>query len=67
VFGTRASELVRVVGRPSVPIETSLRLMLLKFRYRFGFESLCRERERLDRWQRFCRIPLRGRRRIRRR
>ena len=31
------------VGRPSTPMETYLRLMFLKFRYRLGFESLCRE------------------------
>ena len=30
-------------GRPSTPMETYLRLMFLKFRYRLGFESLCRE------------------------
>ena len=31
------------VGRPSTPMETYLRLMFLKFRYRLGYESLCRE------------------------
>jgi IS5 family transposase len=31
------------MGRPSTPMETYLRLMFLKFRYRLGFESLCRE------------------------
>jgi IS5 family transposase len=31
------------LGRPSTPMETYLRLMFLKFRYRLGFESLCRE------------------------
>ena len=31
------------IGRPSTPMETYLRLMFLKFRYRLGFESLCRE------------------------
>ena len=30
-------------GRPSTPMETYLRLMFLKFRYRLGYESLCRE------------------------
>ena len=29
------------MGRPSTPIETYLRLMFLKFRYRLGFESRC--------------------------
>ena len=27
-------------GRPSVPMETYLRLMFLKYRYRLGYESL---------------------------
>lgn len=31
------------MARPSTPIETYLRLMFLKFRYRLGCESLCRE------------------------
>jgi IS5 family transposase len=49
------------LGRPSIPIETYLRLMFLKFRYRLGFESLCREVTDSIGWQRFCRIPLGGR------
>ncbi len=47
-----------VIGRPSVPIETYLRLMFLKHRYRLGFEPLCREVADSISWQRFCRIPL---------
>ena len=35
------------IGRPSIPMETYLRL-LLKFRYRLGYESLCREVADLD-------------------
>jgi len=31
------------IGRPSTPMETYLRLMFLKFRYRLGYETLCRE------------------------
>ncbi len=46
------------LGRPSVPIETYLRLMFLKYRYRLGFEPLCRETADSISWQRFCRIPL---------
>ena len=46
------------IGRPSIPIETYLRLMFLKFRYRLGYESLCREVSDSICWQRFCRIPL---------
>ena len=49
------------LGRPSIPIETYLRLMFLKYRYRLGFETLCREVTDSIGWQRFCRIPLGGR------
>ena len=47
-----------VLGRPSLPIETYLRLMFLEYRYRLGFEPLCREVADSISWQRFCRIPL---------
>ena len=30
------------IGRPSVPMETYLRMMFLKSRYRLGYETLCR-------------------------
>jgi transposase, IS5 family len=49
-----------VLGRPSVPIDTYLRMMFLKFRYRLGYELLCREVQDSISWQRFCRIPLGG-------
>jgi IS5 family transposase len=49
------------VGRPSAPMEVYLRLMFLKFRYRLGYESLCREVSDSITWRRFCRIPLDGR------
>ena len=45
------------IGRPSIPMETYLRLMFLKFRYRLGYESLCREVGDSISWQRFCRVP----------
>jgi transposase, IS5 family len=45
------------IGRPSIPMETYLRMMFLKFRYRLGFEALCREVGDSISWQRFCRIP----------
>ncbi len=48
------------IGRPSTPMETYLRLMFLKFRYRLGYESLCREVSDSITWRRFCRIPLDG-------
>jgi IS5 family transposase len=43
-------------GRPSIPIETYLRLMHLRFRYRLGFETLCAEVADSLGWRRFCRI-----------
>lgn len=45
-------------GRPSIPVETYLRLMFLKFRYQLGYETLCREVADSISWQRFARIPL---------
>lgn len=45
------------IGRPSIPMETYLRLMFLKFRYRLGYGSLCREAADSISWERFCRIP----------
>jgi len=46
------------VGRPSTPMETYLRIMFLKFRYRLGYERVCREVSDSITWRRFCRIPL---------
>jgi transposase, IS5 family len=48
----------RRLGRPSVPIDTLLRLLYLKHRYQLGYESLCREVSDSIGWRRFCRIPL---------
>src|SRR5215208_2386418 len=48
------------IGRPSVPLDTYLRMMFLKFRYRLGYELVCREVADSISWQRFCRIPLGG-------
>ena len=45
-------------GRPSIPMEWFLRLMFLRFRYKLGFEALCREVTDSLAWRRFCRIPL---------
>jgi transposase, IS5 family len=50
-----------VFGRPSIPVETYLRLMFLKFRYRLGYESLCAEVADSIAWRRFCRIGIDGR------
>ena len=56
-----------VLGRPSTPVECYLRLMVLKYRYRLGYESLCAEgadsiswrRSAGSRWMPRCRIPRR--------
>jgi IS5 family transposase len=45
-------------GRPSIPMETYLRMMFLRFRYKLGFETLCAEVSDSIAWRRFCRIPL---------
>jgi len=49
-----------ILGRPSIPMETYLRLMFLKYRYKLGFEPLCREVADSITWRRFCRIGLGG-------
>lgn len=45
-------------GRPSIPMETYLRMMFLKYRFRIGFETLCVEVSDNISWLRFCRIPI---------
>jgi IS5 family transposase len=45
-------------GRPSIPIETYLRLMFLKYRYKLGYARLCAEVGDSISWRRFCRIGL---------
>src|SRR5690606_29830406 len=45
-------------GRPTIPVETYLRLMYLKFRYELGYETLVREVQDSLTWRRFCRINL---------
>lgn len=49
------------IGRPTIPIETYLRLMYLKHRYGLGYETLCKEVSDSFTWRRFCRIALDGR------
>ena len=51
----------RRLGRPSVPIDTLLRLLYLKHRYGLGYETLCREVADSISWRRFCRLGLEGR------
>src|SRR3954454_12949962 len=48
-------------GRPSIPVETYLRLMFLKVRHRLGYESLCAEVADSISWRLFCRIGIDGR------
>src|SRR4051795_7681328 len=48
-------------GRPSIPVETYLRLMFLKVRHRLGYESLCAEVTDSISWRLFCRIGIDGR------
>ncbi len=47
-----------LVGRPTVPVETYLRLMYLKHRYRLGYEMLVREVTDSLHWRRFCHLAL---------
>jgi len=42
-------------GSPGVRVPRATRL---KFRYRLGYEALCREVSHSITWRRFCRIPL---------
>src|SRR5215207_4718646 len=45
-------------GRPTIAIETSVRLMVLKQRYRWGYRSLVAEVSDSIHLRRFCRISL---------
>src|SRR4051794_22755305 len=53
--------LTATTGRPTIPIETYLRLMYLRHRYALGYETLCREVADSFTWRRFCRISVDGR------
>jgi IS5 family transposase len=55
------SRLTARIGRPTIPIETYLRLMYLKHRYGLGYETLCKEVADSFTWRRFCRIGFEGR------
>ena len=46
------------IGRPSIPMETYLRMMFLRFRYRLGFETLSAEVTDSLAGRRFCRIGI---------
>jgi transposase, IS5 family len=53
--------LTATTGRPTIPVETYLRLAYLKHRYDLGWETLCGEVSDSFTWRRFCRIALDGR------
>lgn len=55
------SRLTARSGRPTIPVETYLRLMYLKYRYGLGYETLCKEVADSFTWRRFCRIAVDGR------
>src|ERR671936_2495495 len=55
------SRLTARIGRPTIAIETYLRLMYLKHRYGLGYETLCKEVADSFTWRRFCRIGIEGR------
>lgn len=55
------SRLTATIGRPTIAIETYLRLMYLKHRYGMGYETLCKEVSDSFTWRRFCRVALGGR------
>jgi transposase, IS5 family len=55
------SRLTARSGRPTIAIETYLRLMYLKHRYGLGYETLCKEVADSFTWRRFCRIAVDGR------
>ena len=46
------------VGRPTIPIDSYLRLMYLKHRHGLGYETLVKEVADSLSWRRFCRIAL---------
>jgi transposase, IS5 family len=50
-----------IFGRPSIPIETYLRLMFLKVRYRLGYETVCAEVADSISWRQFTRVGIDGR------
>jgi IS5 family transposase len=57
-FAPFRSRFSALFGRPSIPMETYLRMMFLKFQYRLGYESLCREVSDSISWRIFCRLNL---------
>ncbi|GMA60214.1 ISNCY family transposase [Alicyclobacillus fastidiosus] len=46
------------MGRPTVPVQTYLRLKYIKFRYQLGYETLVQEVSDSLHWRRFCYIAI---------
>ena len=46
------------IGRPSIPVETYIRMMYLKRSRNLGYETLVKEVSDSIQWHIFCRIPL---------
>jgi IS5 family transposase len=59
-LGPFAERFACPIGRPTIPIETYLRLMYLKHRHGLGYETLVKEVADSISWRRFCRVPLGG-------
>jgi len=57
-FAPFAAHFHPVLGRPSIPMETYLRMMWLKYRYRLSYELVAREVADSISWSRFCRVAL---------
>jgi IS5 family transposase len=53
-----SQRLMSRIGRPTIPVETYLRLMYLKHRHTLGYETLVKEVADSLSWRRFCRIRL---------
>jgi len=46
------------IGRPSTPVDVYLRMMILKRRYKLGYEALEREVSDSFKWRRFCHLSV---------
>jgi IS5 family transposase len=57
-FGPYRPHFDPAFGRPSIPIETYLRMMYLKFSWGLGYETLVKEVADSITWRRFSRIGL---------
>ena len=55
-----AQRLESQIGRPTIPMERYLRMMVVKHRYGWGYETLVREVADSISLRHFCRIPLGG-------